>query len=344
MYSVAIASVQGSAINPANRRKLKPLALKANRFVRFDTGNSNEPVFDRWVHAYICGRARTPNRAAVAKTTGVNNTTVASRLNTAVTSEAATNTAANNRSGRPFAARAIHPPHQAEKTLTGTQLRQHQHRRQKPNNRRQTASSARTSASEIAPTPTTIAPRARRPRPRANQTDASPPTPAPLPTRRRSTPPSPARPEDRLPPTRRFSNRSARRTSVAALAIGSSYRDRGARQAQAHRPPRHTVADPSDVRVPVPLSIMASPTGRLFECRGASRTQDQHGKCLRVFTTALTEPIGRVRDERCRNPHLRVASLTPRIERRELGRSASSILIAYQPIPQHWRPPWQLRP
>ena len=157
MYSVAIASVQGRAIRPANRTKLTPLALNANRFVRFDTGSSREAVLDRWVHAYTWGRAHTPSRAAVANTSGVNNTTVASRLNTAVTSDATTNTASNNRPGRPLAARAIHPPHQANKPSPAHNCANTSTAAKKPTTGANFASSARPSASEIVPMPTAIA-------------------------------------------------------------------------------------------------------------------------------------------------------------------------------------------
>jgi hypothetical protein len=155
-YSAAIAIIHGSAINPANRRKLTPLALNANRFVRFDTGSSSEPVLDKWVQAYTCGRARTPRRAAVANTTGVNNTTVASRPNTAVTSEATTNTATNSRSGRPLAARAIHAPHQTNRPSSAHNWANTSTAAKNPTTGASFASSARASASEIAPMPTTI--------------------------------------------------------------------------------------------------------------------------------------------------------------------------------------------
>ena len=67
-------------------------------------------MFDRWVQAYTCGLARAPSRAAVANTTGVSSTTVASRLSTAVITEASTKTATSSRRGRPAAVRAIHAP------------------------------------------------------------------------------------------------------------------------------------------------------------------------------------------------------------------------------------------
>src|ERR1700738_174321 len=149
-------TVHGSAIRPANRKKLTPLALNANRLVRFDTGSSSEAVLDKWVHAYTCGRARPPSRAAVAKTTGVINTTVASRLKTAVTTEATANTATSNRSGRPFAARAITPPHHANSPSAAHNCAKTSPAAKNPTTGANFASSAPTSASEIAPMPTTI--------------------------------------------------------------------------------------------------------------------------------------------------------------------------------------------
>ncbi len=109
-YSTQIAASQGSAISVANLVKLSPLAANASRFVRLETGSSREAVLDRWVQAYTCGLGRAPSLAAVANTTGVSSTTVASRLSTAVISEAARNTWASRRRGRPAAVRAIQAP------------------------------------------------------------------------------------------------------------------------------------------------------------------------------------------------------------------------------------------
>ena len=104
-----------------------------------------------------CGRARTPSRAAVANTTGVNNTTVASRLKTAVTTDAITNTATSSRSGRPFAARAIHPPHHANSPSSAHNWANISTAAKNPTTGANSASSLPASASEIAPMPTTIA-------------------------------------------------------------------------------------------------------------------------------------------------------------------------------------------
>ena len=91
-YSTAIAANHGSVINAAKRGKDNPLVENTNRFVRFDTGNSSDAELAKWVHANTCGRGRAPACAAAAKTTGVSSTTVASRLSTAVVTEATTNT------------------------------------------------------------------------------------------------------------------------------------------------------------------------------------------------------------------------------------------------------------
>ena len=96
-YSTATAASQGSAISAANRVKESPAAASASRLVRLETGSSSEAEFARWAVAYTCGRARTPARAAVANTTGVSSTTVASRLRTAVMSAAVTNTPPSRR-------------------------------------------------------------------------------------------------------------------------------------------------------------------------------------------------------------------------------------------------------
>ena len=101
----------GTAINAAKWPNASPLAAKASRLVRLDTGSSSDAELARWVQAYTCGRARTCSRAAVANTTGVSRTTVASRLSTAVITAAATNTRASSLRGRPALARAIHAPH-----------------------------------------------------------------------------------------------------------------------------------------------------------------------------------------------------------------------------------------
>ncbi len=109
---------QGSAISAANRPKASPLAANASRLVRLDTGSSSDAEFARWAHAYTCGLARTSSREEVAKTTGVSSTTVASRLSTAVVTEAIANTCLSNRRGPvsvawpdpPLPLRAIHAP------------------------------------------------------------------------------------------------------------------------------------------------------------------------------------------------------------------------------------------
>src|SRR5580693_2606263 len=114
-YSVPMTASQGSAISAANRPKASPVAANASRLVRLDTGSSRDAEFARWVHAYTCGLARTSSRDAVAKTTGVSSTTVASRLRTAVVTDAITNTCTSSRRApvaveRLAPVRAIHAP------------------------------------------------------------------------------------------------------------------------------------------------------------------------------------------------------------------------------------------
>ena len=50
-YSIAIATIHGSDIRPANRTKLTPLAANASRFVRLAIGSSSDAEFARWVQA-----------------------------------------------------------------------------------------------------------------------------------------------------------------------------------------------------------------------------------------------------------------------------------------------------
>ena len=78
--------------------------------MRFETGSSSDALLARCEHAYTCGRGLTRSRAAVANTTGVSSTTVASRLSTAVVAAAAANTSASSRRGSPRAPTAIAAP------------------------------------------------------------------------------------------------------------------------------------------------------------------------------------------------------------------------------------------
>ena len=100
----------GRAITPANRPKPSPAAPNASRFVRLDTGNNSDAELARCPHAYSCGRGRTPTATAVASTTGVSSTTVASRLSAAVTTDATTNTSRSSRRGDPPLSRAATAP------------------------------------------------------------------------------------------------------------------------------------------------------------------------------------------------------------------------------------------
>ena len=105
-----MATSHGPAISAPNCRKLIPAALSASRFVRLETGSSREAELDRCAVAYTCGVGLTPERAAVANTTGVSSTTVASRLRTAVTRAETANTSPSSVTGRPFARRAMNAP------------------------------------------------------------------------------------------------------------------------------------------------------------------------------------------------------------------------------------------
>ena len=109
-HSTAIAASQGSAISAAKRVNESPLASNASRLVRFETGSSSEALLARCVHAYTCGRGLKRSRAAVANTTGVSRTTVASRLSTAVVAAATANTSPSSRRGSPRAPPAIAAP------------------------------------------------------------------------------------------------------------------------------------------------------------------------------------------------------------------------------------------
>ena len=109
-HSTAIAASQGSAISAAKRVNDSPLASNASRLVRFETGSSSDALLARWVHAYTCGRGLKRSRAAVANTTGVSRTTVASRLSTAVVAAATANTSPSSRRGSPRAPPAIAAP------------------------------------------------------------------------------------------------------------------------------------------------------------------------------------------------------------------------------------------
>ena len=109
-YSTAITANQGTTIKPAKLTKVSPAADMASRLVRFDTGSSREPALARWVQAYACGLGLTPMRDAVANTTGVSSTTVASSESTAVTPEASTKTKTSSRCASPRLLAAIRAP------------------------------------------------------------------------------------------------------------------------------------------------------------------------------------------------------------------------------------------
>ena len=150
-----IATNQGSAISAAKRVKLSPLAAKASRLVRLETRSSSEAVLDRWVQAYTCGLGRAPSRAAVANTTGVSSTIVASRLSTAVITDATANTQASSLRGRPAAARAIHAPQAVNSPSSSHSWARTSTAARKPITGPSLAASARAWLSEIALMPMT---------------------------------------------------------------------------------------------------------------------------------------------------------------------------------------------
>src|ERR1700682_3928479 len=90
--STPTAASHGSAMTAVKWTNDKPATLKANKLVRLDTGNSSDALFARWAVEYACGFAETASVRAVASTTGVNSTTVASRLRIAVVAAAITKT------------------------------------------------------------------------------------------------------------------------------------------------------------------------------------------------------------------------------------------------------------
>ena len=136
-HSTPTAAIVGNTINAANRRNDRWLAWNASRLVRLDTGNSSDAELARCAHAYTCGLALVRIRAAVANTTGVSSTIVASRLSTAVIAAAITNTNANSRCGLPPATPGHHRAHRVKQPLTPAALGDHQHRRQKTHRRPQ---------------------------------------------------------------------------------------------------------------------------------------------------------------------------------------------------------------
>ena len=109
-HSIAIATSHGSAISAAKRVNDRPLASNASRLVRFETGSSSDALLARCGARVDVGRGLKRSRAAVANTTGVSSTIVASRLSTAVVAAATTNTSPSSRRGRPRAPAAIAAP------------------------------------------------------------------------------------------------------------------------------------------------------------------------------------------------------------------------------------------
>src|SRR3954447_7419074 len=93
-----------SAAKP--RKDTEGRAGTASRFVRFETGSSNEALLARRTQACTDGRGMTRVVEAAAATTGVSRTTVASRLSAAVVSDAATKVRASMRWALPRLSRA----------------------------------------------------------------------------------------------------------------------------------------------------------------------------------------------------------------------------------------------
>src|SRR4051812_7519942 len=85
--SMATAANHDGAITAVKWRNDRPAAVNASRLVRLDTGSNSDAVLARCAVAYACGRAGTRSARVVASTTGVSNTTVASRLSTAVVTD-----------------------------------------------------------------------------------------------------------------------------------------------------------------------------------------------------------------------------------------------------------------
>ena len=127
-HSIAIAASHGRSISAAKRANDRPLALKASRLVRFETGSSSDALLARWVHAYTCGRGLKRSRAAVENTTGVSRTIVASRLSTAVVPAATTNTIPSSRRGRARAPGRHRRPEVGEQPGPAAAVREHEQR------------------------------------------------------------------------------------------------------------------------------------------------------------------------------------------------------------------------
>src|SRR5207302_6315374 len=78
------ASAAGTTMRTPKAAKLNPVAGKTRRFVRFDTGSGNDDAFAISTVASRAGPRASRRPATALTTTGVNSTTVASRLNAAV--------------------------------------------------------------------------------------------------------------------------------------------------------------------------------------------------------------------------------------------------------------------
>jgi hypothetical protein len=152
-----MAASHGRTISAAKRGKARPLAANASRLVRLDTGSSSDAEFARWVQAYTWGLGRAPSCAEVLYATGVSSTTVASRLSTAVIAEAAANTWASSRRGRPWLLRAIHVPHARNRPSSSQSWASTSTAARKPITGPSRSASARAACGVTAPVPTTRA-------------------------------------------------------------------------------------------------------------------------------------------------------------------------------------------
>ena len=82
----------------------------ASRFVRLDTGSNRDAVLARCAVAYRCGSGRASSRLVVVRTIGVSRTMVASRLRTAVVTDATMKTHNRRRFEEDFAWVAMSSP------------------------------------------------------------------------------------------------------------------------------------------------------------------------------------------------------------------------------------------
>ena len=132
-----MATSHGSAISAAKRVKLSPLTANASRLVRLETGSSSEAVFDRWVQAYTCGLAPSPQPG------GGGEHHRGEQHHRGVQAQhgrdhRGQDEDCDQQPPRPPRCRAGHPrPASAEQSLVIAQLGEHQHRGQESDHRAQ---------------------------------------------------------------------------------------------------------------------------------------------------------------------------------------------------------------